>query len=451
MTKPETVVPIWNVIAEKPYRELHEDIKAMRHTHYWMKGGRGSLKSSTAGVEIPLGIMRDPNANAVVLRKVRDTLKDSVYEQLEWAIEMLQVSHLWTSKVSPLSLTYKPTGQQILFRGADKPKRIKSLKFRKGYCRFIWYEELDEFGGPDEIRIINQSLMRGGPVFTVFYTYNPPKSANSWVNGESQLTRPDRYVHHSTYLDVPREWLGEVFFIEAEHLKATKEDAYRHEYLGEVVGSGGEVFPNVQIRRISEEEISTFENIKRGMDFGFATDPFAANSMHYDRKHRRLFIYHELHEIRLSNKKAYELLKASNPKNEPYKADSSEPKSIYELVQYGLRVFPARKGPDSVEYGIKFLQDLDAIVIDDTRCPETAREFLYYELDRDSNGNFKNGYPDRNNHHIDATRYAMEDESWKLREERDKKPDPDGPRSTRETAMKALLGDTQGGKRLAKW
>ena len=119
----------------------------MRHTHYWMEGGRGSLKSSTAGVEIPLGIMRDPNANAVVLRKVRDTLKDSVFEQLEWAIEMLQVSHLWISKVSPLSLTYKPTGQQILFRGADKPKRIKSLKFRKGYCRYIWYEELDEFGG----------------------------------------------------------------------------------------------------------------------------------------------------------------------------------------------------------------------------------------------------------------------------------------------------------------
>lgn len=417
-------VDFWSIVAKEPYGQIHEDMKCCGHVHYWMKGGRGSLKSSTASVEVVYGMMRDPIANAVVIRKVRDTLKDSVFEKLEWAIEMLHVGHLWKSQVSPMRITYLPTGQTILFRGADKPKRIKSLTFKKGYAKYIWYEELDEFGGPEEIRLINQTLMRGGPRFVVLYTYNPPKSANSWVNLEAKLTRPDRYVHHSTYLDVPIDWLGQQFIVEADHLKAVKEDAYRHEYLGEAVGTGTEIFPNVQVRPISGEEVSGFENIKRGMDFGFAADPFAYNVMHYDRKHRRLFIFGEIHQLRLSNHNAHEMIKLENLRNDVVKADSSEPKSIYEMVQYGMKVVGAKKGQDSVEYGIKFLQDLDAIVIDDQRCPETAREFLSYELETDANGNIKAGYPDRNNHHIDAVRYAVEDESWRFWQDK-KQPKPD--------------------------
>ena len=126
---------------------VHHDIKAGRHTHYWLKGGRGSTKSSFISVEIILGMMQDTAANALVLRKVAVNLKDSVYEQLLWAIEALGVEHLWKAKLSPLQLSYLPTGQRILFRGADEPKKIKSTKFRKGYCKYIWYEEADEFAG----------------------------------------------------------------------------------------------------------------------------------------------------------------------------------------------------------------------------------------------------------------------------------------------------------------
>jgi PBSX family phage terminase large subunit len=115
-------------------------------------------------------MMKDPMANTVVLRKVKDTLKDSVFEQLQWAIDALKVGNYWDAKHSPLELTYKPTGQKIIFRGADKPKKIKSIKFSKGYCKFIWYEELDEFSGMAEIRNINQSLMRGGPEYFAFYS-----------------------------------------------------------------------------------------------------------------------------------------------------------------------------------------------------------------------------------------------------------------------------------------
>ncbi|RCW44227.1 PBSX family phage terminase large subunit [Paenibacillus prosopidis] len=401
------------------FHTIHKDIKADAHTHYWLGGGRGSTKSSFVAIEIILGIMSDSNANCIALRKVKDTLRDSVYEQLSWAIEVLGVDDYWHKSISPLGLTYKPTGQQIRFRGADKPKKIKSIKFSKGYCKFLWYEEVDEFTGMEEIRMINQSLMRGGKKFTVFYSYNPPKSANNWVNAEVQLTRSDRVAHHSTYLSVPREWLGEQFIVEAEHLKLTKPTSYEHEYLGSVTGTGGEIFDNVQCRKISDEEIEDFYNIKRGLDYGYAIDPLAYGVMHYDRKYKRLYIFHELYKVGLSNRAAYEHIKEENKNNEEIIADSAEPKSISEMRQYGLRIRGVKKGPDSIEYGIKFLQDLEAIIIDDTRCPETAREFLTYELDKDANGNFKAGYPDRNNHSIDMVRYAMNDEA---REFRDRKP-----------------------------
>lgn len=397
--------------------DVHKDIKQGLHTHYWLIGGRGSTKSSFVGIEIILGIMGDPTANAVAMRKVKDTLHDSVYEQLAWAIDTLGVSDYWDAKISPLSFTYLPTGQKILFRGADKPKKIKSIKFAKGYCKYLWYEELDEFNGMEEIRMINQSLMRGGKEFIAFYTYNPPKSANSWVNAEVQLTRTDRLVHHSTYLTVPREWLGEQFIIEAEHLKVTKFTAYEHEYLGKVTGTGGEVFDNVQIRPISDAEIEDFYNVRRGLDFGYAIDPLAYNVMHYDRKYKRLYIYHELYKVGMSNHSAFFQIHAENKNNELIIADSAEPKSINEMSQYGLIMRGVKKGPDSIEFGIKFLQSLEAIIIDDKRCPETAREFLTYELEKDANGNFKAGYPDKNNHSIDAVRYALNDETLLFVEE----------------------------------
>lgn len=433
--------------------EVHKDIKAGRHTHYWLGGGRGSTKSSFVAIEIILGIMADPNANAVVLRKVKDTLRESVMEQLTWAIETLGVDDYWDIPEAKLVLTYKPTGQEIRFRGADKPKKIKSMKFSRGYTKFIWYEEVDEFTGMEEIRMINQSLMRGGPKYVVFYSYNPPKSANNWVNAEVQYTRPDRLTHHSTYLSVPREWLGEQFIIEAEHLKSTKPTAYEHEYLGTVTGTGGEVFDNVQIRKISDEEIEDFWNIRRGLDFGYAIDPVAYGTVHYDRKHKRLYIFQELYKVGMSNRALNEYIEQENPDNDLISADSAEPKSIHELRQYGRKIRGVKKGPDSIEYGIKFLQDLEAIIIDDERCPETAREFLTYELEKDANGNFKAGFPDKNNHTIDMARYALNDEVMHFKDRKKPESDPDNP-TPQERHQKAIRKMTGGRPNIAamtKW
>jgi PBSX family phage terminase large subunit len=446
------IVSLRNVIAPSFY-EAHWDVHDGKHTEYWHSGGRGSTKSSYISVEIVLGIMEDPNAHAVVLRKVKDTLRESVMDQIEWAIIALGVEDYWDIPDAKLVITYKPTGQEIRFRGADKPKKIKGIKYPRGYCKFIWYEELDEFAGMEEIRMINQSLQRGGDKFVVFYSYNPPKSANNWVNTEKLLTRDDRLVHHSTYLDVPREWLGPRFLTEAEHLKASKPTAYEHEYLGEVTGTGGEIFDNVTIRRISDEEIRDFYEIKRGLDFGFAIDPLAYNVMHYDRKHKRLYIYHELYQVGLSNKAAFEHIKQENKNNETVIADSAEPKSIHELRQYGLKMRAVKKGPDSIDWGVKFLQDLDQIIIDDTRCPNTAREFLSYELEKDVQGNWKAGYPDKNNHSIDAVRYAMVDEALQFKERKKHNHDPDNltPAEKHAKAVKKLTGGKPNMAAYTRW
>lgn len=211
--------------------EVHRAIQENAYTHYWLSGGRGSAKSSFVSIEIILGIMQNPDANAVAVRKVGQYLKDSVFSQLRWAIDKLGVSEAWEVKYSPMELIYIPTGQKILFRGADKPQKLKSTKVEHGYIAYIWYEELDEFGSMAEIRSINQSLMRGGERFWVFYSYNPPKSKRCWVNREVSAKREDRLVHKSVYLDVKKEWLGKQFFSEAEHLKKTNPALYEHEYL----------------------------------------------------------------------------------------------------------------------------------------------------------------------------------------------------------------------------
>lgn len=390
------------------FYELHEDITNDTYTHYWLKGGRGSTKSSFTSVEIILGIMSHEGTNAVAIRKIGLYLKDSVFEQLNWAIDKLGVSDLWHVKYSPLEMIYLPTGQKILFRGADKPKKLKSTKVSKGYIRYIWYEEIDEFGGMEEIRTINQSLMRGGAKFDVFYSYNPPKSQRNWVNTEVLETAPDKIVHHSNYTTVPCEWLGEQFIVEAEHLKKTKPDKYDHEYMGKVTGTGGEVFTNVTIRPITDTEIKEFCNIRRGLDWGYAADPFAYVALHYDRKYRRIYIYHEFYKVGAKFDTIAAKIKAENRSNGIVTAESAEPRSNSELQERGIRINKAKKGQGSVDHGITWLQDLEEIIIDGDRCPNAAREFYGYELIPDGNDGFKDGFPDKDNHTIDAVRYALE-------------------------------------------
>lgn len=388
---------------------VHKDVKQHGHTHYVLAGGRGSTKSSYVSLEILLLLMRNPECHAVILRKVGNTLRNSVYTQMEWALDALRISDKWKMTISPMEMIRKATGQKILFFGVDDKAKIKSIKLPFGYVGVVWYEELDQFAGMEEIRNLNQSLMRGGSKFWCFSSYNPPKSANNWVNEEMLLDEQDRLVHRSDYLSVNPDWLGPQFIYEADKLKAKNETAYRHEYLGEITGTGGAVFENVVEKQITDEEIRQFDRRRYGLDFGFAVDPLAFVSMHYDTKREILYIFDEIYQPKLTNRQAAVKIKKKITETALIRADSAEPKSIKELNELGLRAIAAKKGPDSVEFGIRWLQGLSTIVIDKKRCPNTYKEFVIYEYETTRDGQYISAYPDKNNHAIDAVRYGCED------------------------------------------
>lgn len=407
----------YNLIA-KPFWEVLDSVLIDAYIHFVLKGGRGSTKSSFVGIAIPLLMMLDAqegiHSNCVALRKTGETIADSIYAQFLWGINKLGVSEYWQTKKSPLELIYKPTGQKILFRSSNNQEdyiKIKSLKFEKGFCKYVWYEEVTEFFGMEEIRNINQSLLRGGSKYKVFYTYNPPKSISHWVYAEMINKREDRLIHSSTYLEVPKDWLGEQFFIEADELKKQNKLAYENEYLGKPTGTGGAIFTNLNIRKITDDEIKRFDNISDGLDFGFAVDPACYTQNYYDKTRKKLYIFNEIYSIGMSNSALWNKIVDKKIGHSFIIADSAEPKSISELNSYGkIRTMACKKGPDSIDYGIRWLQQLSEIVIDNERCPNTAREFSLYEYLKDKYGNFISKYPDMNNHSIDATRYSRESE-----------------------------------------
>ena len=396
-------VDIYRNILDRDYRE------------YYLEGGRGSVKSSFISLVIITLLENNPRMCAVVLRKVKDTLKDSVFSQLEWAIETLDETYpglkdRWKITKSPLEMTNLKTGQVIYFRGADDYGKIKSLKTPKDmYVGITWYEEFDQFAGMMEVRKINQSLIRGGDDFIQFYSYNTPASSQHFVNIEKLIPKNSRLVHLSDYRTVPKKWLGQAFIDEANFLKEINEKLYRNEYLGEMTGVGGNVFENVELREITDEEIATFDYTYQGMDFGWFPDPLAWVKCCYNSNQRTLYIYDEFVVNKMSNADVWEHLKEEKGVSEDdlIIADSAEPKSIGDFKAYGALIKGAEKGAGSVDYSMKWLSSLAKIVIDIRRCPTSAQEFSTYEYQQDKDGNYISGYVDADNHCIDAVRYAL--------------------------------------------
>lgn len=399
------------------YRDVHRAVKSGTYNQFVLAGGRGSLKSSYVSAEVILQLLQHPGIHAVVLRKVANTLRKSVYAQYQWAIDKLGLTSIFLATVSPMELTYLPTGQKILFFGTDDPSNLKSIKVPFGYIGILHFEEWDQFSGLEETRNIEQSVLRGGEIALEFKTFNPPKTRDSFANRYILQSKPGQLVHKSTYLQAPPDWLGPRFIADAEHLKETNPAAYEHEYLGVANGSGGQVFDNLDIRIITPEEIHGFDRIYNGVDWGYYPDPWAFNQMHYDAGRRTLYIFGELTRRKAGNRETADaLLEYGITGTDRITADSAEKKSVQDYREYGLDCRAAIKGPGSVDYSHKWLQSLTQIVIDPDRCPDTAAEFLNYEYDRDKSGEVISGYPDRNNHHIDAVRYAMES-VWKRRGE----------------------------------
>lgn len=383
------------------------DIRDKEHLEYVFKGGRGSTKSTTVGMTIVELMKNNHDIHAVVCRKVGNTIKDSVYNKIKWAIGKQEFTEEFDSKLSPMEITLKSTGQKIYFRGADDPDKIKSINPEFGYIGILWFEELDQFEGPEEIRKIEQSAIRGGNLAWIFKSFNPPKTMNNWANKYVLEPKENRIVHSSTYLDVPKEWLGQPFIDEAEHLKEVNPNAYEHEYMGIANGNGGNVFEYLEIRDITDEEISRMDRVFAGVDYGWYPDAFCYLRTYYDSAREKIYLIDELYVNKWSNSKTADWIKKKGYDDYTMICDSAEPKSVNDFRDAGLPARGAIKGPGSIEYGFKFLQT-KTLVIDPKRTPNAYKEITEYEYDRDKEGNVISGYPDGNDHAISALRYAYE-------------------------------------------
>ena len=410
------------------FHDVLGDVMAHAHTHYWLHGGRGSTKSSFISLCIVLLVMAKPKANAVVVRRFGNTLRDSVYQQVLWAISVLGVEAWFRAKVSPMEIVYLPTGQRIVFRGADDPLKLKGVKFTHGYCAVTWFEELDQFEGIEAIRSILNSLRRGGDDFWIFYSYNPPKTMWSWVNVEclERQARADTLVRHSSYLDVVAEhpdWLGAPFVDEAEYLRDTNEVAWRWEYLGEVTGTGGAVFGNVRDVALSDERILGLSRPRNGVDWGWFPDPWRLVRCGWEPEERRLVIFeeHSANKTMPADTGRVVVDALTYPDvagQDPYYHDElvwcdDTPDAKVQMGVYrrdlGIKIRPARKARMR-RLSYEWLAGLREIVIDSARCPLTFAEFSFKEYARDRDGSWIDEIPDGNDHSIDAVRYAVMDD-----------------------------------------
>ena len=409
----------------KDFFPVLDDIFHHKHSRYIFPGGRGSTKSSFVAIAIVMLITIYSDVHAICFRKVAKTIQTSIFPQVVWAIYQLGLENYFKiPKNYSTPIEYIPTGQRIYFMGLDDSDKVKSIKVPFGYIGIDWFEELDQYAGERELRKVTQSTKRGGDIFWDFRSFNPPISKNNWANElvEEYEIRPKKstIVIRSNYLQVPEDWLGPEFLEEALELKEKNPRAYEHEYMGVPIGTGGDVFPNAcdldmeKLVNCGDRQVpmwQTFDEIYNGIDWGFAIDPFRYVRIYFDRKHLDVYIFDEYSTVKTRNEDVFRILYDEQKKlkrDELVIADSAEEKSIADFKAYGAFIRPADKGPDSVRYGIKWLQGLRHIYIDARRCPESYKEFTQYEYEQDKDGEFISAYPDENNHSIDAVRYALQ-------------------------------------------
>lgn len=405
------------------FKRAHRDIIESKDTdprsptygqklrEYFFRGGRGSTKSSFISLEIVRHIAENPKSNAVVFVRVAENIRDSVYKQILWAIDHLELNDKFKCTTSPFRCVYLPTGQEILFRGLDKAGKIKGIKPSRGYFDIIWFEELTEFNGMADCRSVIQSVLRGGDedddevgenVRTwEFYSYNPPPTISNWVNIEANTPTPGRKVYDSNYLTVNPRWLRRDFIEKASNLKISNPRAYAHEYLGWVTGTGGNIFNNLEIRNITDAEIfETFDNRCFGIDWGFANDPFVWLAMNYNRNHQILYIFDEIVALGKRTQETAELVRKKMERiggSHVIYADCAEPDSIADYNAWGVKVEGAPKPHGAKwsgrDYEFKALQDLKKIVIDKQYCPYAAKELQRLEYPKNAHGEFLSEYP----------------------------------------------------------
>lgn len=375
-----------------------------------VKGSRASKKSSTQSLKVITEIIENPNVNWLVVRKVERTLRDSCYAQLKWAIHRLKVDNFFKCSTSPLEITYKPTGQKILFRGLDDPLKVTSITVEVGSLCRLWIEEAYEITSEDAFDRLDESI-RGqlpkGMYHQVVLTFNP-WSDRHWLK-KRFFDEPSKNVLAMTTNYMCNEFLSEADLVLFEEMKKNPR-RYRTAGLGEWGIVEGLVYENWEERVFDVHEISIRPSVRSafGMDFGYVNDPSTLFCGLIDTVAREIYVFDEMYEKGMSNEDIKERVSEMGYSKERIKADSAEPKSIAYLRKAGLtRIRAAKKGPDSIRAGISIIQDYKIII--HPRCVNFITEISNYTWDKDKFDNAINKPIDDFNHLMDAMRYAMED------------------------------------------
>lgn len=375
-----------------------------------VKGSRASKKSSTQSLKVITEIIENPNINWLVVRKVERTLRDSCYAQLKWAIHRLKVDNFFKCSTSPLEITYKPTGQKILFRGLDDPLKVTSITVEVGSLCRLWIEEAYEITSEDAFDRLDESI-RGqlpkGMYHQVVLTFNP-WSDRHWLK-KRFFDELSKNVLAMTTNYMCNEFLSEADLVLFEEMKKNPR-RYRTAGLGEWGIVEGLVYENWEERVFDVHEISIRPSVRSafGMDFGYVNDPSTLFCGLVDTVAREIYVFDEMYEKGMSNEDIKDRVSEMGYSKERIKADSAEPKSIAYLRKAGLtRIRAAKKGPDSIRAGISIIQDYKIII--HPRCVNFITEISNYTWDKDKFDNAINKPIDDFNHLMDAMRYAMEE------------------------------------------
>lgn len=410
---PEEVVVDTGKLVLPSFYDFWRACRNSAYTFLVCKGGRDSAKSTHIAIRLVFDLMDLP-INIMCMRKVGNTIEKSIYEQIKKAIFLMGLESEFVFLKSPMTIKYKARGNYFFFMGGDNTDKTKSIVTSEFPITKLWIEEVSEFKTEEELETVINSILRetlpDGMTYQIFFSYNPPKRKQHWLNKkfETQFLPENTFVHHSYYYN--NNFLSAQALEVIENTRLTNVHKYNWMYLGSPTGGGIVPFDNLTFRKITDEEIKSFDNYRQGLDWGYATDPLAFVRLHYDKTRRKIYFTNEIYGVKISNREIAQGILRNGFHKTLTLADSAEPKSIAEVKEFGVRIQGAKKGKDSVEYGEKWLDDLDEIIIDPKRTPNVAREFegIDYMVDRD--GNQMPRLVDKDNHSIDSTRYSLSDD-----------------------------------------
>nr|DAO39699.1 MAG TPA: terminase large subunit [Caudoviricetes sp.] len=395
---PLWTIPITDITSDfvEIYRTVHEAFVGEIDVHEIIsKGGRGSIKSNFWGNVAYETIRQDPQAHVVYTRRYKIDLRGSVYNQFMKTVIRYNDLDNWDFKQSPMCAVYKPTGQMIMFVGADKPISLKSFNVPFGYVKLLIHEECDEMAGVEQMDNIEDTFLRSDTPALDIKIFNPPKSKNNFMNQyvEECQSKPQTRICHSYYFNVPLKWLGKRFFERAEWFKVHKPKYYDNNYLGKVTGTGGGIFDNVEERTISDAEIENMPYFNHGLDFGFE-HPQVFEKAYYDADADILYCVGEVFAKRCKNSTFSRKIKGYI--TEEIICDSARPDEIAEMQDWGFNAIGAKKRWGSGkgrDYCWEWLQQTTKIVVDPVRCPHLAHELTTLEHEQLADGSFSDAYP----------------------------------------------------------